>query len=245
MGLALPKSTAALPPPIVRDLGLTDYEPTWRAMQVFTASRTADTPDEIWLLQSTPVYTLGLAGRSEHLHLAADAGEGSVVQPAPHVPALQVASAGARATPAIPIVKIDRGGQVTYHGPGQLIAYLLLDLRRRNLGVRALVRRMEAAVIDLLAEFNVTAEGRPSMPGVYVGGAKIAALGLRVKNGCCYHGLALNVDMDLTPFATIDPCGYPGLAVTQTRDLGIAAGVEELGPRLALRLTAQLGFLPP
>lgn len=199
-------------PLLVRDLGLTAYETVWRDMQAFTAARNSHTVDEIWLLQSTPVYTLGVAARPEHLPV----------------------------TSPIPQLKIDRGGQVTYHGPGQLIAFLLLDLRRLGIGVRPLVRRMENAVIDLLGEFGVAAEGRPAMPGVYVNDGKIAALGLRVRNGCCYHGLALNVDMDLTPFAAIDPCGYPGLAVTQTRDLGIRAGVAELGPRLAQRLSTQI-----
>jgi lipoyl(octanoyl) transferase len=199
-------------PPLVRDLGLRDYEPVWREMQAFTAARNSATADEIWLLQSTPVYTLGVAARPEHLPVASP----------------------------IPQLKIDRGGQVTYHGPGQLTAFLLLDLRRLGIGVRPLVRRMENAVIDLLAEFGIAAAGRPAMPGVYVNGAKIAALGLRVRNGCCYHGLALNVDLDLAPFAGIDPCGYPGLAVTQTRDLGIRAGIAELGPRLAQHLARQI-----
>jgi lipoyl(octanoyl) transferase len=179
-------------------------------MQDFTASRTAATPDEIWLLEHEPVYTLGLAGRCEHIH--GDTG--------------------------IPVIKSDRGGQVTYHGPGQLIAYLLFDLRRLDIGVRLLVRAMENAVIDLLAEFGVCAAGSVSQPGVYVGGAKIAALGLRIKNGCCYHGLALNVDMDLLPFAAIDPCGYPGLAVTQLRDLGVEANIAELRPHLVRHLKA-------
>jgi lipoyl(octanoyl) transferase len=196
----------------MRNLGMTDYETVWREMQSFTAARNAGTRDEIWLLQSTPVYTLGLASRAEHLP----------------------------ADSTIPQLKLDRGGQVTYHGPGQLIAFLLLDLRRLGIGVRPLVRSMENAVIDLLAEFGITAEGRASMPGVYVDGAKIAALGLRVKNGCCYHGLALNVDMDLAPFAAIDPCGYPGLAVTQTRDLGMAADIAGLAPRLVHHLEHQL-----
>jgi lipoyl(octanoyl) transferase len=199
-------------PPLVRELGLRSYETVWREMQAFTAARKSLTADEIWLLQSTSVYTLGLAARPEHLPVASP----------------------------IPQLKIDRGGQVTYHGPGQLIAFLLLDLRRLGIGVRPLVRRMENAVIDLLGEFGIAAVGRPAMPGVYVNDAKVAALGLRVRNGCCYHGLALNVDMDLSPFAAIDPCGYPGLAVTQTRDLGIRAGVAELGPRLAQHLTRQI-----
>jgi lipoyl(octanoyl) transferase len=174
-------------------------------MQEFTARRDADTPDELWLLEHPPVYTLGVAGRPEHL-LRADTG--------------------------IPVIKIDRGGQITYHGPGQLVAYLLLDLRRRALTVRPLVSLMEQAVINLLGAYGVTAAGRPAAPGVYVGDAKIAALGLRIRHGCCYHGLALNVDMDLRPFRSIDPCGYPGLAVTQMREFGSNDPVEIVGDRL-------------
>src|SRR5690606_18498332 len=159
----------------------------------FTAERSALTPDELWLVEHPPVYTLGIATRPEHLPRVAN---------------------------GIPVVRSDRGGQITYHGPGQVVLYLLLDLRRLGLTVRPLVRRMEQAVIDLLAGYGVEAEGRPDAPGVYVrGGAKIAALGLRIRNGCCYHGIALNVDMDLSPFHAIDPCGARGLAVTQTRDL--------------------------
>lgn len=156
-------------------------------MQAFTAARTAETPDELWLCEHPPVFTLGLAGKAEHL--LKDIG--------------------------IPVVKIDRGGQITYHGPGQIVAYLLLDLKRRGLTVKTLVNRMEQAVIDLLAGHGVNAERLAGAPGVYVGGAKIAALGLKVKNGCSYHGLALNVAMDLTPFMAINPCGYAGMAVTQ------------------------------
>jgi len=189
----------------VRRLGLVDYEPTWRAMREMTAARTPQTPDEIWLLEHRPVYTLGVAGRSEHLP---------------------------REGGAIPVIRADRGGQITFHGPGQAVLYLLLDMRRRGLTVRPLVRIMERAVIDLLAGYGIEAEARPGAPGVYVRGAKIAALGLRVKNGCCYHGIAFNVDMDLSPFHAIDPCGYPGLAVTQARDLGIAGSVESLGDEL-------------
>ncbi len=195
--------------PAVRELGLADYEPTWRAMQEFTARRGADTPDEIWVLQHPPVYTLGIAGKAEHLPRAAN---------------------------GIPVVKIDRGGQITYHGPGQVVIYLLLDMRRRALTVRPLVRMMEQAVIDLLAEYGTAAQGRIAAPGVYVGNAKIAAQGLRISKGCCYHGLALNVNMDLSPFHAINPCGYPGLAVTQMRDLGITATPE----RVAARLTQHL-----
>ncbi len=212
MLLDAPGLTRAVDAPLVRDLGIRPYEPVWREMQAFTAGRSAETPDEIWLLQSAAVYTLGAAARREHLPAAS----------------------------AIPLLKIDRGGQITYHGPGQLIAFLLLDLRRLGIGVRPLVRRIESAVIDLLAEFGVSAAGRPAMPGVYVNDAKIAALGLRVRNGCCYHGVALNVDMDLAPFAAIDPCGYPGLAVTQARDLGVDADIDELGARLARQLARQL-----
>jgi lipoyl(octanoyl) transferase len=203
------ESPAAL---TVRRFGLREYEPVWREMQAFNAARDAGTADEVWLVQHPPVYTVGLAGRPEHL------------------------PAGS----AIPVIRIDRGGQITYHGPGQLVAYLLLDLNRRALGVRHLVRRMEGAVIDLLGEYGVAAEGRKNMPGVYVGSEKIAALGLRIRKGCCYHGLSLNIDMDLAPFAAIDPCGYPGLAVTQTSDLGISAGIEELGTRLVRHLQTQL-----
>ncbi len=197
----------------VRKLGLADYGPTWRAMQDFTAARTADTPDEIWLLQHPPIYTLGVAGKPEHLPRAAN---------------------------GIPVVRSDRGGQITYHGPGQLVIYLLLDLRRRGLGVRPLVRAMEGAVIDLLAAYGTAARGRNDAPGVYVGAAKIAALGLRIRNGCCYHGLALNVDMDLSPFDAINPCGYPGLEVTQTRDLGIADSLAALGEKLVEHLLLRL-----
>ena len=181
-------------------------------MKQFTAQRNAATCDEIWLLQHPPVYTQGLAGKPEHLLRSSD----------------------------IPVVKIDRGGQITYHGPGQIVAYLLLDLRRWKLNVRALVRLMEQAVIDLLAQHGVTAKGREDAPGVYVDDAKIASLGLKIKNGCCYHGLAFNVDMNLTPFANINPCGYAGLRVTQARDAGINAPLEELEQQLAHNLVALL-----
>lgn len=181
-------------------------------MKQFTAQRNADTRDEIWLLQHPPVYTQGLAGKPEHLLRAS----------------------------AIPVVKIDRGGQITYHGPGQIVAYLLLDMRRWKLNVRELVRLMEQAVIGLLAEYGVSAHGRKDAPGVYVGDTKIASLGLKIKNGCCYHGLAFNVDMDLTPFANINPCGYAGLSVTQARDAGINASLEELEQQLAQNLVTLL-----
>ena len=204
---------------MIRALGRTEYEPTWRAMQAFTATRSIDTRDEIWLTEHPPVYTLGLAGRREHL--LRDNG--------------------------IPAIKVDRGGQITYHGPGQLVAYLLYDLRPRKLGIRAMVRRIEGALVEWLASLGVPAYGKPMAPGVYVarqgGEAKIAALGLKVRNGCTYHGLAVNVAMDLAPFADIDPCGYPGLAVTQLADLGVARTVEKAGaefaPILAARLAAE------
>jgi lipoyl(octanoyl) transferase len=183
----------------VRKLGRVEHEPTWRAMQAFTAQRSAETPDELWLLEHPPVYTLGQAGKPEHLIAATD----------------------------IPVVPIDRGGQITYHGPGQVVAYVLVDLRRRGYGIRELVSRMEQAVIDLLAAHGVTAERQVGAPGVYVAGAKIAALGLRVRHGCTYHGLAFNVDMDLAPFAAINPCGYPGMAVTQCRDLGVKLSLQQ------------------
>jgi len=182
-------------------------------MRDFTAQRGPATPDEIWVLQHFPVYTLGLAGKPEHL----------------------------LCDTVIPLVETDRGGQITYHGPGQLVVYLLLDLHRRNLGVKDLVRRLEQAVIDLLGEFGVSGERRENAPGVYVDEAKIAALGLKVKSSGSYHGLSLNVDMDLAPFAAINPCGYPGLAVTQTRDVGILAGLDDLAPRLVRQVTEKLG----
>jgi lipoyl(octanoyl) transferase len=175
----------------IRRLGSVDYKTTWQAMQQYTTQRTPDSPDELWLCTHPPVYTLGQAGKPEHL--LQDTG--------------------------IPLVQVDRGGQITYHGPGQLVVYLLLDLHRRNLKVRQLVRCMEQALIDLLADYRLTACRREGAPGVYVDAAKIAALGLRIRNGRSYHGLCLNVDMDLTPYQTINPCGYAGMAVTQLRDL--------------------------
>lgn len=188
---------------------MSDYEKTWREMQSFTAARNADTPDELWQVEHPPVYTLGIAAKPEHLP---------------------------RTDNGIPLVKTDRGGQITYHGPGQIVIYTLLDLRRRNLGVRALVRRLEQAVIELLEGYCIDANGREDAPGVYVAGAKIAALGLRVRNGCCYHGLSLNVDMDLTPFGAINPCGYPGLEVTQLHDLGVSDPAETIAEKLLDRL---------
>jgi lipoyl(octanoyl) transferase len=183
-------------------------------MKAFTIARTAETADEIWLLEHPPVYTYGVAGRPEHL---------------------PPANCG------IPVIKVDRGGQVTFHGPGQLIVYALIDLRRRNLGVRDLVRLLEQAVLDLLEESGIPAKRRDGAPGVYVDGAKIAALGLRIRGGCSYHGLSLNVDVDLEPFNAIDPCGYPDLTVTRTQDLGLADSMDELGERLVGKITQLLG----
>ena len=194
--------------PHVKSLGLVEYQPAWDAMKQFTARRTSETRDEIWLVQHPPVYTQGLAGKPEHLLHSTH----------------------------IPVVKIDRGGQITYHGPGQIVAYVLLDLRRWKINVRELVRVMEQAVIDLLGEFGVAAQGGEDAPGVYVGDAKIASLGLKIKNGCCYHGLALNVDMDLTPFANINPCGHAGLRVSQACELGITVPINELQAELAQNL---------
>ncbi len=199
-------------PPIVKNLGRVDYATTFQAMQDFTASRTAETPDELWVVEHAPVYTLGQAGKPEHI--LRDVG--------------------------IPVVKIDRGGQVTYHGPGQVVIYLLLDLHRLKIKVRELVTAIEQAVIDLLAGHGVVAERRDGAPGVYVGDAKVAALGLRIRNGCSYHGVSLNVDMDLYPFTAINPCGYAGLKVVQTRDLNIQLTVIEAGVQLSQHLLQQL-----
>ena len=198
-------------PPVIKHLGLSEYIPTYEAMRRFTETRGPATPDELWVLEHPPVYTVGVAGRQEHFPIGT----------------------------TIPIERIDRGGQITYHGPGQAIVYALIDLARRRLTVRAMVTAIEQAVIDALAAHDVGAGRRSGAPGVYVNGAKIAALGLRVRRGCCYHGVALNVNMDLAPFGAIDPCGYPGLAVTQTSELGVAAGTEALGLSLAQRI-AQL-----
>lgn len=198
----------------IRVLGQVDYLPVWQEMQAFTRNRIADTPDEVWLVQHPPVFTLGRNGKMEHVLAPGD----------------------------IPVVPIDRGGQVTYHGPGQLVAYLLLDIRRSGLGVRELVMRIEQSIITLLAHYGITAEGDREAPGVYVQGSKIAALGLRVTKGCTYHGLSLNVDMDLEPFRRINPCGYAGLQVTQCKDLGIGQTPFELAGELCECLAALLGY---
>ena len=193
---------------IIRRPGLVPYEPTWRAMQEFTTIRDASTPDELWLVQQPPVYTLGQAGKPEHLLQTTD----------------------------IPLVKIDRGGQITYHGPGQVVAYLLIDLHRRHLKVREMVNLLEQSIIDCIADFGLDAHRQEGAPGVYIDGAKIAALGLRVKNGCSYHGLSLNVDMDLTPFTWINPCGYSGLKTIQLKDFGVTEGPDEVAERLLSHL---------
>lgn len=197
----------------VKRLGLRPYETVWRDMQAFTAARDETTPDELWWVEHPPVFTQGLNGRPEHL---IDPGD-------------------------IPVVHVDRGGQVTYHGPGQVVIYVLMDLRRRGLGVRELVERLEQAVIDLLHERGISARRRDGAPGVYVDGAKIAALGLRVRRGRSYHGLSLNVDMDLSPFARINPCGYPELAVTQLSDLVPDTSPAQTGEALLRQLVRLLG----
>jgi len=198
---------------LVKELGETDYLTTWQAMQAFTAKRNTTTPDEIWLTEHPSVYTLGLNKKDLHPPSRDD----------------------------IPLVESDRGGKITYHGPGQTIVYLLLDLKRRGLKVRQLVSLLESAVINLLAEFDIKAEAKRDAPGVYVDGRKIASLGLRLKNGYCYHGLSLNVDMDLAPFSAIDPCGYKGLEVTRLRDLGILETSSVLSQKLLHHL--QLGLM--
>lgn len=200
----------------VRDFGRQEYEPVWRAMQAYTERRDADTPDELWCVEHPGVYTVGLNGKREHL----------------------------LAPGAIPVVHVDRGGQVTYHGPGQLVLYPLLDLRRLKLGVRELVSGLERAVIALLADYGIAAVGRRDAPGVYVDGAKIAALGLRVRRGCCYHGLSLNVAMDLEPFARINPCGYAGLQVTQLSALVPAAELAAVKQELSAQVAAVFGMVP-
>lgn len=196
----------------VRHLGQRDYDSVWQKMQTFTDSRNTDTTDEVWLVQHPPVFTLGLNGKREHI---LDPGE-------------------------IPVVKCDRGGQVTYHGPGQLVAYLLLDLRRRELGVKSLVKKIEQAIIELLAEYAIRGERREGAPGIYVDGAKIAALGLRVRRGCCYHGLSLNVDMDLEPFSRINPCGFEGLSCDQLHNHLPTVDMQATEDRLIHHLQRQL-----
>ncbi|MCG8014739.1 MAG: lipoyl(octanoyl) transferase LipB [Candidatus Thiodiazotropha sp. 'RUGA'] len=198
----------------VTELGLQPYGDSWRAMQAFTDKRTPGTPDQLWLLQHPAVFTLGQAGKPEH-----------ILKPG-----------------EIPIVNSDRGGQVTYHGPGQLIAYTMIDLRRARLGVRGLVTQLESAVIGLLAKYAIQANASKDAPGVYIEGAKVASLGLRVRKGCSYHGLSLNIDMDLEPFSRINPCGYPGMPVTQLSEHGVNSDLPSLGRELAQQLAAGLGY---
>ena len=193
---------------IIRDLGLVDYTSTWQRMQQFTDQRDDNTIDEIWLLEHPPVFTQGQAGKAEHLLFPGD----------------------------IPVVQVDRGGQVTYHGPGQLVAYVLLNIKRRNLGVRQLVNLIEQSIIATLAQNEVTAYAKADAPGVYVDEKKVASLGLRVRKGCTFHGLALNVDMDLSPFSRINPCGYAGMQMVQSKDLGGPVSMQQAKQQLSAQL---------
>ena len=202
---------------LVRKMGLSDYRETWAAMRRFTDERGADTADELWLTEHEAVFTQGLNGRAEHLLAPGE----------------------------IPVVQVDRGGQVTYHGPGQLVLYCLLDILRLGLGVKGLVGRIEQSVIELLEGYGIESVTHPGAPGVYVGEAKIAALGLRIRKGCCYHGLSLNVDLDLEPFSRINPCGFRGLAVTRLCDLGVGDSLQTVGDRLAAILTERLSEKKP
>jgi lipoyl(octanoyl) transferase len=210
-----PRAQRCVPPYLLRDLGLVEYEPTWRAMQRFTDQRGPGTPDEIWFLEHPPVFTLGMNASRDHVLSPGD----------------------------IPVVQIDRGGQVTYHGPGQLVVYPLVDLRRAGLGVRDIVTALERSVIDYAAELGITAECRRNAPGVYVDGRKLASVGIRVRRGACYHGIALNVSVDLEPFGRINPCGYAGLEMTRLADLSpvfsASAAAEALKPHLLRRLYGQ------
>ena len=203
-----------MPELTVKQLGLREYIPIWEAMQMFTAHRSNETPDELWIVEHPPVFTLGLNGKSEHI---LDSGN-------------------------IPVIQVDRGGQVTYHGPGQVVIYLLMDLRRLAMGVRHLVNHIEQAVINALATLSIEAESDPQARGVYVAGRKIAALGLRIKRGCSYHGLAVNVDMDIAPFKRIHPCGYRDLEVTQLRDFGVSLNWMTTAKLLNTHLQRELGY---
>ncbi|MGL4231717.1 MAG: lipoyl(octanoyl) transferase LipB [Casimicrobium sp.] len=198
---------------ITRNLGRVDYEATWQRMREFTDARTSESNDELWIVEHDPVFTQGVAGKPEHL----------LVNPA-----------------NIPVVKTDRGGQITYHGPGQTVVYVMFNLKRAGYGVRELVVRIENAVIATLKEFGVDARGKRDAPGVYVDDAKIASLGLKIRNGCCYHGVALNVNMDLTPFSFINPCGYEGLRVTHLHDFGVDLPANDVGTRLSAQLQQTL-----
>ena len=197
-----------------RHLGRCDYNLVFAAMRAFTEARAADTPDELWSVEHPPVFTQGMAGKAEHLLAPGD----------------------------IPVIQVDRGGQVTYHGPGQAVVYCLLDVRRLGFGARRLVTALEQSVIGLLAAHGVAAHARPDAPGVYVEDAKVASLGLRIRQGRSYHGLSLNVAMDLEPFTRINPCGYPGLRVTQLRDLGVDLNLKAAAGELLLSLGRQLGY---
>ena len=199
---------------IVNSLGLVPYAKTLQAMRAFTDNRTEETTDEIWLVEHPPVFTQGQAGKPEHILNSGD----------------------------IPVVQSDRGGQVTYHGPGQLVAYVLIDLRRRNLAIRDFVMKLEEAVIAVLADYDVKAEGDRCAPGVYVAGAKICSIGLRVRRGCTYHGIAFNIDMDLTPFSHINPCGLAGLRMTQTRELGLPLTLATAGEQFVKHFAHGLGY---
>jgi lipoyl(octanoyl) transferase len=199
---------------VVKQLGLQPYIPIWQAMRDYTDQRTPTSVDQLWLLQHPAIFTLGQAGKPEHLLHPGD----------------------------IPVIRTDRGGQVTYHGPGQLVAYLLLDLRRARLGIRALVTQLEQAVISILADHGIFAVSRPDAPGVYVADRKIASVGLRVRRGCSLHGLSLNVDMDLEPFSRINPCGYPGLLVTQLANLGVRIDLPSLGREFSKHLATGLDY---
>ena len=200
---------------VVRELGLCEYETTMVSMQTFTNRREKNTQDEIWLLQHPPVFTRGVSCRQLPNRLLPS---------------------------TMKVVDSDRGGQITYHGPGQLVVYLLLDLRRRQLGVRSFVSLLETVIIDVLGQYGLAAGRRPEAPGVYVGGAKIAALGLRVRSGCCYHGISLNIDLDLTPFSWIDPCGYAGLAVTSVVEQGVTTSIESIQLSVLRELQSGLDF---
>lgn len=199
---------------VVRRLGRQDYEPVWKAMHEFTDHRTEDTLDEVWLVEHNPVFTQGQAGKSEHLINTGD----------------------------IPVVQSDRGGQVTYHGPGQLVAYFLINLRRKKLGVRDLVTNIENLVINTLKAYNIDSAARPDAPGVYVDGKKICSLGLRIRKGCSFHGLALNVNMDLTPFLRINPCGYEGMEMVQVSQFNGPDDVETVEKQLIQELVTLLGY---
>jgi len=217
-GARVPVDAAAVPAPVIRHLGRVGYAESFAAMRAFTDARDATTPDEIWLLEHPPVFTQGQAGKPEHLLLPGD----------------------------IPVVQADRGGQVTYHGPGQLVGYVLVDLQRIGYGIRSLVTRIEAALVETLASYGISAYADPEAPGVYVGKgiqrSKIGSLGLRVRRHCSYHGLSLNVNMDLEPFSRINPCGYQGLRMSQVRELGGPADLALVGQDLERALLRQLGY---